>query len=94
MFSYADNTTPPGYVEMDGALVENTLADGRMRIPVDAVHSARVEKPVFVDPDGYLIEVGVEPGSQLKWAILWLLVLGLAITNGVVLVGSLRRRAV
>jgi len=94
VFSYADNTTPPGYVEKDGALVEDTLADGRMRIPVDAVHSARVEKPVFVDPDGYLIEVGVEPGSQLKWAILWLLVLGLAITNGVVLVGSLRRRAV
>lgn len=93
-FPYGDNTTSPGYAEKDGALVEVQLEGGRLRIPLSEVHSARVEKPVFVDPDGYLIEVGVDPSSQLKWAILWLLVLGVAITNGVVLVGSLRRRAV
>lgn len=91
---YRDNTTPPGYVEKDGALVEDALADGRMRIPVSAVLSARVEKPVYVDPDGFLIEVGVDPSAELKWALLWMLVLGVAITNGVVLYGSLRRRAV
>lgn len=93
-FPYGDNTTAPGYEVEDGKLVEVRLEDGRMRIPVAAVHAARVEKPVFVDPDGYLIEAGVEPSSQLKWGILWLLVLGLAITNGAVLYGSLRRRAV
>ncbi len=94
VFPYGDNTTAPGYQVEDGKLVEAKLDDGRMRIPVTAVHAARVEKPVFVDPDGYLIEVGVEPSSQLKWGILWLLVLGLAFTNAVVLYGSLRRRAV
>lgn len=92
VFPYGDNTTPPGYVEKDGALVEAQLDGGRLRVPFAAVYSTRVEKPVFVDPDGYLIEVGVDPSSQLKWALLWLLVLGVAITNGVVLVGSLRRR--
>ncbi len=94
VFPYGDNTTPPGYVEKDGVLVEDALADGRLRVALSEVHSARVEKPVFVDPDGYLIEVGVDPGSQFTWGILWLLVLGLAVTNGVVLYGSLRRRAV
>lgn len=92
VFPYGDNTTSPGYAEKDGALAEVELDGGRMRISLAEVHSARIEKPVFVDPDGYLIEVGVDPSSQLKWAILWLLVLGVAITNGVVLVGSLRRR--
>ena len=91
---YRDNTTPPPYVETNGVLVEGSLADGRMRIPLSAVHSARVEKPVNVDPDGFLVEVGVDPGSQLKWALLWLLVLGVAVTNGAVLYGTLRRRAV
>lgn len=94
VFSYGDNTTAPGYVEVDGRLVEAALDDGQLRVPLAAVHSARVEKPVLVDPDGYLIEVGVEPGSQLKWVVLWLLVLGVAVTNGVLLVGSLRRRSV
>ncbi len=94
VFPYSENTTAPGYRVEAGKLVEVTLDDGRMRIPVTDVHAARVEKPVFVDPDGYLIEAGTDPSSQLKWGILWLLVLGLAITNGFVLYGSLRRRAV
>ncbi|MGH1346585.1 MAG: hypothetical protein ACRBN8_33780 [Nannocystales bacterium] len=94
VFPYGDNTTAPGYRVEDGKLVEAELDGGRMRIPVTAVHAARVEKPVFVDPDGFLVEVGVEPSSQLKWGILWLLVLGLALTNAVVLYSGLRRRAV
>jgi hypothetical protein len=94
VFPYSENTTAPGYRVEAGKLVEATLDGGRMRIPVTGVHAARVEKPVFVDPDGYLIEAGTDPSSQLKWGILWLLVLGLAITNGFVLYGSLRRRAV
>lgn len=94
VFPYGDNTTAAGYRVEDGKLLELTLEDGRMRIPIAGVHAARVEKPVFVDPDGYLVEVGVGPGSQFKWGILWLLVLGLAITNGFVLYSSLRRRAV
>ena len=93
-FPYGDNTTAPGYVERDGRLVEASLEGGRMVVPLGHVHAARVEKPVFVDPDGFLIEVDVAPGDQLKWGILWLLVLGLALTNAVVLYGSLRRRAV
>ena len=94
VFPYGDNTTAPGYRVEDGKLLEVTLEDGRMRIPIAGVHAARVEKPVFVDPDGYLIEAGVGPGSQFTWGILWLLVLGLAMTNGFVLYSSLRRRAV
>ncbi|MBV1857078.1 MAG: hypothetical protein KUG77_01610 [Nannocystaceae bacterium] len=94
VFPYGDNTTAPGYRIEGDKLVEVELDDGRMRIPVAGVHAARVEKPVFVDPDGYLVEVGVEPGSQVVWGVLWLLVLGLAITNGFVLYGGLRRRAV
>ncbi len=94
VFPYGDNTTAPGYRVQDGKLLEAKLDGGRMRIPVSSVHAARVEKPVFIDPDGYLIEAGVEPSSQLKWGILWLLVLGLAITNAAVLYSGLRRRAV
>lgn len=94
VFPYGDNTTAPGYVVQDGKLVEATLEGGRMSVPLAQVHAARVEKPVFVDPDGYLIEVGVSPGDQLTWGILWLLVLGLALTNAVVLYGGLRRRTV
>ncbi|MCR9163304.1 MAG: hypothetical protein ACE37F_34765 [Nannocystaceae bacterium] len=92
VFPYGDNTTSPGYTERAGALVEAELDGGRLRIPLSEVHSARVEKPVFVDPDGYLIEVGVDPSSQLKWAILWLLVLAVALTNAGILVASARRR--
>ncbi len=94
VFPYGDNTTAPGYVEQGGVLVEATLIDDQMRVPLTSVHHARVEKAVQVDPDGFLVEVGVTPGSQRKWGLAWLLVLAVALTNVVVLVGSLRRRAV
>ncbi len=93
VFPYGDNTTTPGYVEKDGALVEATVDGGRMRVPTAQLSAVRVEKPVFVDPQGYLVEAGVTPASQLKWAIAWLLVLAVALTNGFLLVNSLRRRA-
>ncbi len=93
VFPYGDNTTSPGYEVRDGALVERVLGQRPMRLPVSELSAVRVEKPVVVDPQGYLVEVGVDPASQFKWAILWLLVVAVMLTNGGVLVVTLRRRA-
>lgn len=90
-FPYGDNTTTPGYAVEDGKLVPAKLEGGRVRIPLAELSAVRVEKPIAVDPNGYLIEAGVPPSSQLRWALAWLVVLGLALTNAGVLFVTLRR---
>ncbi len=92
-FPYGSNTTPPGYDVVDGKLVERSLADGMLRVPLAEIKAVRVEQRITVDPDGFLISVGETPASERLTGILWLVVLGIALAN----LGSLwvwwRRRA-
>lgn len=92
-FPYGDNTTTPGYTVEGGKLVPAALDGGRVRVPIAQLSAVRIEKPVTVDPNGYLIEAGMPPSSQFHWAIAWLVVLGVALTNAGVLFVTLRRSA-
>ena len=77
----------------DDSLVPREVADGLLRIPLGQVQAVRVERPIVVDPDGYLVEVGVRPESERWTGVMWLLVLGIAVANLGAAVLALRRRA-
>jgi hypothetical protein len=93
VFPYEGNTTSPGYDVVDGRLVERTLADGMMRVPLAQVGAVRIEKRIAVDPNGFLISAGETPDSERLTGILWLVVLGIALANLVSVWVWWRRRA-
>lgn len=70
----ADNART-GFVVQDGKLVPRPLQDGRVLLDAASVRAVRLERPVAVDPKGYIIEVGVRPGDRLLELGLALLVL-------------------
>ena len=93
LFPYGENATAPGYVVKDGKLVERPLDNGRMRIPLSALAEVRLEKPIVVDPDGYLLVDGYTPGDAYVGGIGFLGVLAVALVNaGLLLFGLMRRR--
>ena len=92
-FPYGENTTPRGFEVSDGKLVETSLSpDGLLTIPLAAVSAIRYERPIRVDPNGYIIQVGADPSSERMMGVLWLVVLGLAVVNMLSIVVWLRRR--
>jgi hypothetical protein len=93
VFPYGDNTTSPGYDVVDGKLVERALAGGTMRVSLDEIRAVRLERPILVDLDGYLVQVGVEPKSERTTALLWFVVLGIVLLNLVSPVLMWRRRS-
>lgn len=90
---YGSNTTPPGYDVVEGKLVERSLPDGMLRVPLTDIKAVRIEQRIKVDPDGFLISVGETPSSERLTGILWLVVLGIALANVVSLWVWWRRRA-
>jgi hypothetical protein len=93
LFPYAENTTAPGYMVEDRTLVERPLDNGRMRIPLSALAEVRLEKPIVVDPDGYLLVDGYAPGDAVLGGLGFLGVLAVALVNGgLLLFGLMRRR--
>jgi hypothetical protein len=91
-FPWTSESVSPGYELRDGGLVERSLADGMMTVALENVRAVRLEQPVRVDPDGYLIEVGVTPKAGRRTVVLWLVVLGIVALNLVSVVLMWRRR--
>lgn len=64
-----------GYNLEGGALVERKVEGGRLFVAVDDINRIRIERPLSIPEDAYLVYVGQTPGSQLPFAILWILIL-------------------
>lgn len=93
VFPHDENDPAPGYVLKDGKLVEQSLVDGRMRVALANLDEVRLEAPIVVDPDGYVLHDGAEPGDVALWAFAFMGLLAIAMLNGLWLVlGVLRRR--
>jgi hypothetical protein len=92
VFPYGNNTTSLGYDVQGDRLVERAPAV-EVRLPLAQLASVRLDRVITVDPDGFVVAVGEDPGSQLQAGILWLLVLAIAGANAASLVLWWRRRA-
>lgn len=73
-FTPAENARP-GFVEEGGKLVPRPLQDGRLSFDPGQVRAVRIERPVYVDPRGYIVEVGVRPRDRWLELTMWCLVL-------------------
>jgi hypothetical protein len=92
-FPYGDNTTTAGYDVRDGELVERKLGeDDFMSLTADELSAVRLEMPIELDPNGYLIVVGADPSTARTSGILWLVVFGIALVNVASLLLWWRRR--
>ncbi|MCA9711202.1 MAG: hypothetical protein KDK70_35515 [Myxococcales bacterium] len=91
-FPYGDNATSPGYDVVDGRLVERPARE-RLSLPVAALTSARLERVIEVDPDGFVVAVGEQPGDAWTMGALWLLALVITGANLASLVLWWRRRS-
>lgn len=91
VFEYGDNTTSPGYRLDGGKLVERSVKDGRMGVELEDLSAVRVERQIFVDPDGFVIVVEEDPSKKWLSAVLFLLVCGLVLVNLGALAFTLRR---
>jgi len=92
-FPYGDNTTSPGRDVVDGKLVERSAEGGEVSLSVAELAAIRYERPIEIDGDGYVIDVGADPSSERMVGILWLLVLALAGVNVASIMLWLRRRS-
>ncbi|RMG99599.1 MAG: hypothetical protein D6705_02455, partial [Deltaproteobacteria bacterium] len=92
VFPYGENKASPGFVETDGRLVEQVPEDGRLRVPVVRVQAVRLERPIVLDPEGYVLLHGERPSSLRMHGILWLVVFGLVSVNTASFVLWWRRR--
>jgi hypothetical protein len=81
VFEYGQNTTSPGYVIESGELVERKLTDGRMGVRLADLQAVRVERQIWVDPDGYVVVVEETPSDKRMAGLLFLLVCGLVAVN-------------
>jgi hypothetical protein len=94
VFPHDENDPAPGYEVKNGKLVERRLPDGMMRVGLDALAEVRLELPIVVNPDGYLLLDGFRPHDVWAWGVGFLGVLAIAMLNALWLVlGVLRRRA-
>jgi hypothetical protein len=74
-FSFVPTDGRTGFVVQDGKLAARPLQDGKLVVDPSEVRAVRLERPVYVDPAGYLIEVGVRPHDRWLELAMWLLVL-------------------
>jgi hypothetical protein len=81
VFPYGDNVANKGHMLVDGRLSQRTLTQGKLELPIDELTAIRIEQPIELDPDGYLITVGERPRDARMWGLLWLVVLGLGAAN-------------
>jgi hypothetical protein len=93
VFPYGDNTTVPGYEVSDGQLVAIVLdEEAVVRIAPEQLAAVRIEQPIRIDPEGYVIVVGATPSSARTLGILWLVALGIGLVNLASLLLWWRRR--
>lgn len=85
-------TTKPGLVLQDGKLVPRPLEGGRLVLDPAEVRAVRLDRQVLVDPDGYVIEVGVRPRDRWLELAMWCLVLVVVGWNVASLVAGWRAR--
>lgn len=90
MFPYGDNTTTPGYVVEGDRLVERTRPE-MLAVTATRLRSARIERIIEVDPEGFVIAVGERPSGQWITAIFWVIVLAITGAN-IFMIGMWWRR--
>ncbi len=82
---FNDQMPTPGYKVEGGQLIEQPLAsDGTFSIDASALEGVRLQQPLLVDPDGYILNGGETPSEHLFSLCLWLAVLvvvGLNVTS-------------
>lgn len=91
VFPYGNNTTTPGYDVADGRLVERSAGEA-ISFPTAQLHSARIERTIEVDPQGFVVAVGETPGTQWVSALLWAVALGITLLNVFLMVSWWRQR--
>lgn len=91
-FPYGDNATSPGYEVQGGRLVERSQTE-RLSLPVERLSSARLERVIEVDPDGFVVAVGESPDTVWMMGVLWLLALVITGANVASLLLWWRRRS-
>jgi hypothetical protein len=82
----------PLYEVEGGELVARAPRDGRLRVPTAWVQAARLERTVPIDPAGYVLAVGDDPGKHWIIGLVWLVVAALVGLNAASLVLRFRRR--
>jgi hypothetical protein len=92
-FPMGDNSASPGFDAVEGKLVERDLAGAPMQIPAAELSAVRLDKPIELDPNGYLIEVGQKPSDLMSIGLAWLVVLGIALANLVAIGVAYRSRS-
>ncbi|MCY1061343.1 hypothetical protein [Nannocystis sp. SCPEA4] len=90
-FVPGDNAKP-GFLLQDGKLVPRPLQDGRLVLDPGEVRAVRLDRPVVVDPAGYVIDVGVRPRDRWLEVAMWCLVLLVVGWNITSLVAGWRAR--
>jgi hypothetical protein len=90
-FVPGDNAKP-GFVLQDGKLVPRALESGKLVLDPAEVRAVRLDRPVVVDPQGYVIEVGVRPRDRGLEVAMWCLVLLVVGWNAASLVAGWRAR--
>lgn len=90
-FVPGDNAKP-GFLLQDGKLVPRPLEGGRLVLDPGDVRAVRLDKPVVVDPGGYVIDVGVRPRDRWLEVAMWSLVLLVVGWNVTSLVAGWRAR--
>jgi hypothetical protein len=90
---YGSNMGDFGVRVADGKVVDRSLREGELSMPLADLDAVRVERPVKVDPNGYIVIVGERPSDQRVNGLLFLVVLGLFLANAAALGLILRRRS-
>lgn len=90
-FVPGDNAKP-GFLLQDGKLVPRPLEGGRLVLDPGEVRAVRLDRPVVVDPAGYVIDVGVRPRDRWLEVAMWCLVLLVVGWNVTSLVAGWRAR--
>ncbi|MBZ5707951.1 hypothetical protein [Nannocystis pusilla] len=90
-FVPGDNAKP-GFLVQDGKLVPRPLQGGRLVLDPGEVRAVRLDRPVVVDPAGYVIDVGVRPRDRWLEVAMWCLVLLVVGWNITSLVAGWRAR--
>jgi hypothetical protein len=87
------DTGPVLYDVVGTTLVPRADADGFVAIPRDWVSAVRIEQPILLDRDGYLVVVGDTPSNHRLLAGAWLVIAVLVGLNVASLAAYVRRRA-
>jgi hypothetical protein len=64
-----------GYSLDGGALVERRVENGRLFVELSDVNRFRIERPLSIPDDAYVVYAGLTPSSRLPLALLWIAIL-------------------